>query len=235
MMAKLPLIIIPGWSGGSLLWQHQIKYLCDVCDEPQVHIANGSNIFDMADALLARLPKTFHLVGHSLGGWLSQKIAARSPERVASMTLVASWSGISSAEQVNFYRYMLKCIEDNKREQLIDEVLPSLVDPLRQDDAKLLEDIRKGMLQISDDILLRQTQTEIEGESTTDCLHRISTPTLIIAAREDPFFDISVQKGLQNKIKSSKLAIIDNCGHMPSIERPQTLTSLIRLWVSLHA
>ncbi|HEY0787063.1 MAG TPA: alpha/beta fold hydrolase, partial [Thermoanaerobaculia bacterium] len=99
-----PVVLLHGLSGSTRWWDRTFEALARAHAVAAVELIGfGSNRslplpFDESVALLARWLGTaygepVHLVGHSMGGQLAIEAAARAPDRVASLTLVAS-SGI---------------------------------------------------------------------------------------------------------------------------------------------
>jgi pimeloyl-ACP methyl ester carboxylesterase len=56
----------------------------------------------------------------------------------------------------------------------------------------------------------------------------ISIPTLIIWGQNDKIVPVAHAYKFQRDIKGSQLVILDTCGHVPMIERPDTTAALIR-------
>ena len=60
-------------------------------------------------------------------------------------------------------------------------------------------------------------------------LHRLKTlPTLVVWGKEDAIVPLSAGQAYQENIKGSKLAVIDNCGHHPEIEKTEEFLGLVK-------
>lgn len=231
MTDKQKLIILPGWSGNEMLWEHQLTNLKDICDPKVLVITNQNTVEKMAEEVVKRTPEKFILAGHSLGGWVAQSIASKYPERIRRLILMATWTGASSSDFIDFLKQSLKRIENNEREALLDEIRPNLIYQARTNKKELFALIKSAQSQFPTEGLINQTLAEINSPDTASLLHKINCPTLIIHGREDSFFSLEEQELMRDKIPQAKLTIIEECGHMLSIERPQAVTDLIRLWV----
>ncbi|WP_373019201.1 alpha/beta fold hydrolase [Thiomicrorhabdus sp.] len=95
------LTFIHGWGAQNSVWREWIKeyfaadYSVTLIELPgfgdSPEIKKPENIQQAwLDALIAALPEPTHLVGWSLGGLLSQQIAIRNPEKILSLTCLAS-------------------------------------------------------------------------------------------------------------------------------------------------
>ncbi|MEE2746082.1 MAG: alpha/beta hydrolase [Pseudomonadota bacterium] len=173
------------------------------------------NISDMAyfylDAIEALEIDTFHIAGHSMGGWLAAEIGIRNSQRIKSLTLVSaagiwvngtpigdlfSWSPEETAHQLF------------AQQSFIDEMLS------RQPDEEEI------------DLILRNRQMaarlcwapRLHNPDLRKWLHRLKIPTLIIWGDSDGIFPEVYAHTYHELIRNSELQIYKNCGHVPMIE-----------------
>jgi pimeloyl-ACP methyl ester carboxylesterase len=59
-----------------------------------------------------------------------------------------------------------------------------------------------------------------ERPDYTDMLGTITVPTVVIVGSDDEFTPIADAEYLHTRIPGSTLAIIEDAGHMPNLERP---------------
>lgn len=230
-MPKQKLIILPGWGGNEDLWQHQCRHLADIAESKVIVITDQDTIDQMAHAVLAQMPDQAVLVGHSLGGWLAQHIAIKAPERVSKLILLATWTGASPPALISTFKSFLKRIENGEKDQLLEEIRPTIVHPERIQDQELMQIIKESQKKFPQEGLIYQTKVEINGGDTTFLLPLIQASTLVIHARQDPFFSLEEHEKIAKTIPHAKLTIIENCGHMPQVEKPEAVTALMRLWI----
>ena len=56
-------------------------------------------------------------------------------------------------------------------------------------------------------------------------------PTLIIVGRQDELTPLDLAAEAAEGIPNARLAIIEECGHLSTLERPQAVTALMRDWL----
>ena len=231
-MEKLPLIILPGWSGNDALWQHQIKHLKMVC-APQVIVIDNAvgTIENMAKAVISQAPSCFALAGHSLGGWLAQHIALKVPHRVKRMILMGTWTGALTPELEELIKENLRRINAGEAIALMDELRPYNFAPCRANDKKLFTLMKSSQDAFPISGLVNQLQVVMHGGDTLPHLDKIQCPTLVIQGAEDSFFRLEDTETWVSKLPQGTLTVIEDCGHMLSIEQPQAVTALLRLWM----
>jgi pimeloyl-ACP methyl ester carboxylesterase len=60
-------------------------------------------------------------------------------------------------------------------------------------------------------------------------LHRLSAPVLLVWGREDRLIPVGYVEDWQNELADSRAVILDDCGHVPQVERPtETLAAVQR-------
>lgn len=230
---KQKLIILPGWSGTEKLWQHQCRHLADIVDVQVVVVTDQNDVEKMAQKVLEQAPERFILCGHSLGGWVAQHIAIKEPKRVSKLILLGSWRGECSQEGLSFYKKTLQSLLEGQTEKLLAEGRAWCVYPERRHDKEFMEFFKKSQEEFPVQGLINQTEAEIHSRPTTEWLHQIHAPTLLIYGRQDAVFSLQEQEEMAAAIPHAKLAIVEECGHMLSIECPQATTALMRLWIQL--
>ncbi len=88
-----------------------------------------------------------------------------------------------------------------------------------------------------EDFLRMDQRTSLESiisalhPSITTALQAITTPTLLVAARQDMIMPTSGVPVVKDLIPNSRLHWIEHCGHVPMIEKPEEYHPLIRAFL----
>ena len=56
-------------------------------------------------------------------------------------------------------------------------------------------------------------------------------PTLIACGRDDALTPVELHEEMAATIPGARLATIEECGHLSTLEQPQALTALLRQWL----
>jgi pimeloyl-ACP methyl ester carboxylesterase len=152
-----------------------------------------------------------HLIGHSMGAFISAQIAAASPELVDRLVLVSA-AGIPTG------RSLADCIRrvpggwrhrapGTWRLVLIDALLtrPSVV--MRTARALLTQDLR-----------------------TT--LAEIRAPTLVVWGADDPMMPVECAAAFRNGIPGARALLLPRAGHLPMISRPEEFNRALRSFLA---
>jgi pimeloyl-ACP methyl ester carboxylesterase len=184
----------------------------------------------MAERILSDAPEKFALVGHSLGGWIAQEIAATAPDRVEKLILVATWARYNE-RLVEAIRYFQTQLSEPTLESYLRDNLYFCLHPDRMKDSAFTEAIVAMELEFSREIYRSQSRVMVAENESLSLLNSIACPTLVIHGRQDLIFTLEESRAIVDRVPNARLTIIEDCGHMIPMERPRALTALCRLWI----
>ena len=159
---------------------------------------------------------TATLVGNSLGGWIAADFAARYPGKVDRLVLVGAAGLAPQANEqlrvdlnpasLDGMRHVLEYIVYNQQ-FVTDQVARQAYERrLRSGDGYTIQRILAGLL----------TTNQWEDPR----LASIQAPTLVVWGRDDKLVPLSLGERYQKGIAGAKLTVLEQCGHIPQIEKP---------------
>ncbi|QRM27330.1 3-oxoadipate enol-lactonase [Microvirga sp. VF16] len=186
------------------------------------------SIDEHADDLLGLLDhleiERFSLVGLSVGGLISQRLATRCPERVQTITLCCTAAKIGTPE---LWVERISGVENGGIEPLADNVLQRWFTPLfRKTHADEVAGWRNMLVRTPAHGYAGTCAAIRDADLRTDAA-RISVPTLCVAGDQDGSTPAEVVKGTADLIPGARFALIDGAGHIPCVEKPAVLSQLI--------
>jgi pimeloyl-ACP methyl ester carboxylesterase len=63
-----------------------------------------------------------------------------------------------------------------------------------------------------------------------DDLARVRVPTLVMCGRDDPVTPVRDHEAMAAKIPGARLEVIENCGHLATIEQPESVDRVLIDW-----
>jgi pyruvate dehydrogenase E2 component (dihydrolipoamide acetyltransferase) len=186
---------------------------------------DGAGFAAVIDRALAALGiDRFHLVGHSMGGGIALHFAAWQPERVASLTLIAS---ACLGEEINaaFIDGFVKM----ERRREAQEVLRLLVHDPDLVSRAMVEDVLRykrldGVATALTAIAAEWFPGGVQREDLIALAASLSMPVQIIWGREDRIIPVSHAEALTGKVP---VHVLDNAGHLPHMEKSAEVNRLI--------
>ena len=214
-----PVVLVHGLSGSTRWWARNVP---DLAKHYRVYIVNlpGFGTFNrrgqrfvLTEAtswLLAWMEavglERAHLVGHSMGGYLSLKLAARRPEAVRRLVLVDP-AGVPS------HRTMLGH-------------LGPLLLAARYARPTFLPVLVRDALYAGPFTLLR-TARDLLAEDVRGDLRRVGVPTLLVWGDRDPLIPPSIGDVMRAEIPDSRLLVIEGAGHNPMFDQPEDFNATL--------
>jgi pimeloyl-ACP methyl ester carboxylesterase len=110
-------------------------------------------------------------------------------------------------------------------------MLPLLVHPARAKDEPLIRVIREMAERIGVEGYLRQQNAIISRPDFRPDLGRIECPTLVMCGRQDVLTPLERHEEIAQLIPTARLVIIEQCGHLSTLERPYEVNVALRDWL----
>jgi pimeloyl-ACP methyl ester carboxylesterase len=230
-MEKQNLVLVPGLLCDDALWEHQSRYLSETADIKIADVTRSETIFGMAEAVLAKAPEKFALAGLSMGGYVSLEIMRRAPERVTKLALLDTSARSDTEEQSRRRHHFIQLTREGGFDEVISTLLSLFVHPDRMQDEQLCNNIKEMNRRVGPEIFMRHQAAIMGRPDSRNDLSKIKCPTLILCGRQDALTPLEVHEEMSSTIPKARLAIIEDCGHMTTMERPHAVTALLRDWL----
>ncbi len=190
----------------------------------------------LADFLDEREIAAAHLVGHSIGGMIAQEFAATFPERVGSMTLVATspaFGRLDGEFQKRFLAERLGPLDAGRgMAELAPEIVASLVgeDP----DPQGVELAIACMRRVPEDTY-RAAMTCLTGFDRRAALSGYRMPVLLVAGERDRNAPPPMMRRMAERIPEARFIEIAGAGHLLPLERPDEFNRVLETFLQHHS
>jgi abhydrolase domain-containing protein 6 len=246
-----PLVLVHGFGGDKDNWAMIAPHLVDRYHliVPDL-VGFGDNIRDhdapydiksQTDRLIAFLDALgidrCHLVGNSMGGWIALQAALDHPGRLTTLTLMNN-AGIAGKEESDLQKLprdgmsplVPNSVQDLKNLMAFITHKPRYV-PSRFMDV-VFEDrsVHNELL----DKIFWTIADEVDQRPLNARLSEVGVPTLIIWGRHDRLIDVSCVAELEAGIPVNEVAIFEDVGHVPMLEKPALTASVMRRFLAKH-
>jgi pimeloyl-ACP methyl ester carboxylesterase len=226
------LLLLPGLLEDADAFEHQVKDLAGTARVAVADLTRSDTIAGLAEDALAQAgSETFSLAGHSMGGYVALEIMRRAPKRVERLALLNTHARPDSPESKE-NRRRLMALAERDFPAVSAELLPKIVAPRHLGEIGISGKVAGMALATGKDAFLRQERAIIGRIDSRPHLPAIRCPTLVVAAREDGIMPVAILEELADGIPGARLEIIEDCGHMATLEQPAQVTGLLRGWLS---
>ena len=110
--------------------------------------------------------------------------------------------------------------------------LPRVVHASRLDDAVLVDLFLAMARDVGIDGFVRQQHAAIGRPDSRATLATIQCPTVVVCGREDEITPLALSEEMAAAIPDARLVVVDRCGHMSTLERPQEVTQALTEWLT---
>lgn len=223
-----PLLFLHGFTFDHRMWQGQLDFFSQYyrvlvldsrghgqSDAPETGYSRGHRVEDTKHLLDELKIDKVHLIGLSMGGTTAIGFALKYPERLKSMVLVSTGAaGHSPGKKIQILDEIAKTkgIEAAK-EKWLEWILVWF----NKRDPEIGRLIKKMVNEHSGAIWVDPMRGKYQRTIDVENVHKISTPTLIVAGQLDRLF-VELSEKLHQEIKNSQLILLENAGHMLNLE-----------------
>lgn len=226
-MAAENLVLLPGMMCDARMWRAQI----DALGIPAaVFVSTGfDNFTDAAADILKKAPQRFALGGLSMGGILAFEIWRQAPQRVTHLALIDTNPFADSAERQSMRLEQIEqVLAGGLRELAVDSLKPMYLAESNRDDEALLNVILDMATDLGPEVFRRQSLALKNRADSVGSLSEIDCPVLIMCGAEDTLCPVQFHEYMATRIRNAALVVIDDCGHLASMEKPEVVTSELR-------
>ena len=223
-MNKPTLVLIPGLLSDRSVWKQQIKALQRHATIIIPDINQFNNADDLIEHIIAISPPQFYLAGHSMGGWLAIELMRKYSARVRKLCILATSASLDSAKKMQLRKQCINSISTVPTDELVN-FLAGLY-AYKPEIKQTITDMFKRNI----DALGPQQQAMIQRRCCKDILATINVSTIVLVGEEDKEFFKST-KYIADHIPNASFVIVNDCGHMLLLEKPEDCTAIILDWL----
>lgn len=232
-MKKTALVLVPGLLCDAQLWQAQVEALADIADIWIADHTRSDTMAGVARDVLADAPFTsFALAGLSMGGYIAFEIMRQAPKRVVRLALLDTAASGELPEQTRRRTELMTLAGRGEFAQVSEILLPLLIHPSRLAERALTDVVRSMAKNTGKDAFVRQQKAIMSRPESLSSLAAIECPTLALCGRQDGLTPLARHEEIAAAIAGARLEVIEQCGHLSTLEKPAEVNASLRRWLS---
>lgn len=236
-MTKPTLFLLPGLLCDEANWAGQCAGLAGLADCQVPLYRSLDSLGAMAEHVLSLAPPgRFSVAGHSMGGRVALEVLRRAPERVERLALLDTGcqplAPGDAGEQERAGRHQLLALARGGGMRAMGvQWARGMVHPSR---------IGTPVFEAILDMIERNTPDHFAGQinalltrlDASALLPHIRCPVLLLCGSNDSWSPPARHEEMQRAIPGSRLEIIEQSGHMTTLEQPQAVTDALAAWLA---
>ena len=219
------------------VWAPQVQALSGLlpCVVPRYELLDS--LTAMAERVLATAPtERFSVAGHSMGGRVALELVRLAPERVTRLALLDTGTHpLLSGEVGERERAGRLALLAQARRQGMRNMgslwARGMVHP-DQRSSPVFESILDMLERSSPAQFEAQINALLTRPDAAPLLPTISCPTLVLCGREDSWSPPEQHAAMHAAIPGSDLVIIEQCGHMCTLEQSPAVNEALMAWLA---
>jgi pimeloyl-ACP methyl ester carboxylesterase len=232
-MPNQPLVLVPGLLCDEDLWRDQLPALAPHADvaitmEQTRHATVGA----IAAAVIAAAPARFALAGLSMGGMIALEIMRQAPERVTRLALLDTSARGNSEEEIAIRAGRIALVRAGHVDVMLGLQMSRFMPLNRLGDAVLVDRALKMMRRVGAATYIRQEQAVMTRIDSRPSLAAIGCPTLVLCGRQDAATPLVLSEEIAAAIASARLEVVEDCGHLSTMERPDEVNRALLAWLT---
>ena len=226
-MAAKNVVLLPGMMCDARMWQAQTDKLGATA---AVFVSTDfDNFTDAAIDILNKAPERFALAGLSMGGILALEIWRQAPQRITHLALIDTNPFADSPERQSIrLEQVAQVLAGGLRELAVDSLKPMYLAESNRNDEELLNLILDMATDLGPDVFRLQSLALRNRADSVASLSDIDCPVSIMCGAEDTLCPVEYHEYMATRIKDAALVVIDDCGHLASMEKPEVVTRELR-------
>lgn len=166
--------------------------------------------------------------GESLGGWTAARLAIDHPDKVERVVLNTMGGTMANpAVMERIYALSMEAAKDPSWERVRARLEWLMADPsmVSDDLIRTRQAIfqQPGWLRACEaNMALQNPEIRRRNMISDDDLRSLSVPALVLWTTKDPSGPVDEAERIAGLVPNAQLAVMDNCGHWPQFEDPET-------------
>lgn len=232
MASSLPLVLVPGRLCSARLYAPQIEALWPYGQVAVADHRRDSDMAAIAARILADAPPRIALAGLSMGGYIAFAMMRMAPERIAKLALLDTSARPDMPEQKEGREKFIAMAEAGKLDEVVETLIPRFLHPAHAKDARLTDIVRAMAKDTGPEAFVRQTRAIMSRADSRLLLTSIRCPTLVLVGDSDVLTPPDLAREIAGGISGAKLAVIPDCGHLSTIEKPLAVNAALAEWLA---
>ena len=229
------LCLLPGLLCDATVWAPQLSAFGGA-DDIYVPDFRGLDSFGlMAERVLLQTSGPLALAGHSMGARVAMEVWRRAPERVARLALLSTGAHGVRPGEAGPRMELVRLAQAEGMEPVARAWLPPMLHPDRRDDVALVEPLVRMIRRATPEMFEGQQQAGLTRRDMTAELAAVRVPSLVLCGRQDQWSPVAQHEALAAAIPGARLVIVEDCGHMATVERPQAVNLALAGWLAAPA
>lgn len=220
-------VFIPGLLCTADLFREQVGALRPAWEPVVAETLGLDSIAGMADAALARVNGPVVPIGLSMGGYVAMEMARLAPERLRGLVLLNTACRVDDEERKRQRLAAIEMARSDRFRGVTRHLLATFLAPAALADEGLVQRVLAMAAEVGRDNFVNQQRAIMQRRDQRDTLAGLDVPALVACGDKDTLTPPDVSREMHRLIPDSRLVILEEVGHLSTMEAPHKVSEAI--------
>ena len=220
-------IFIPGLILTADLFAPQLAGLRTPLPPRVANTLAHDSLTDMAEEALALVDGPVLPMGLSMGGYVAMEMARLAPERLVGIALLNTAHKADDAARRAQRMATIKMAQSDRFRGVTRHLLKSFLSPAALGDESIVARVVAMAATVGRENFVLQQHAILGRRDQTDTLRSLQVPGLVLCGSLDTLTPPARSHEMAALLPDSRLLILDQIGHLSSLEAPQAVTDAL--------
>ena len=226
-----PIVLLPGMMCDARVFAPQIAALSGETTVVLAPITQGERIEEIASGLLDQLPKRFALAGQGMGGVVALELLRRAPDRVSRIALMATQVMPELPAIAADREPQIVAAQSGRLSEVMQTRLASgFLAPGPRRNAVTAQAMEMAE-SLGAEVFVHQSRALQRRRDQQPTLSKCKVPALVLCGEHDAVCPVKRHEFMAELIPYAQLKVLEDAGHLPSLEQPEATTAALRDWM----
>jgi pimeloyl-ACP methyl ester carboxylesterase len=167
-----------------------------------------------------------------MGGMLALEVMRQAPGRVSALALLGSSARPDTAELLQLRREAIVLFEQGRMLEVLRANVVFAFDPLNAQQPALVRSYLDMIVRAGANQLIAQNHAVMARPDSRPLLPTLNCPVLVACGATDLLTPPECSREMAELIPGARFELIDECGHMLTLEQPARVNALLIDWFS---
>jgi pimeloyl-ACP methyl ester carboxylesterase len=182
-----------------------------------------SQMVALSEDRLAYFPQKVHLVGYSMGGYIAALVALANPDKIASLTLIASTATALADEELEQRKLVLKTIKNKQYRGMTQSRVEFMLHSNSRSNKEIVALIKEMADDLGPSVLGAQTEATANRQDLINKLSKQQFNTYFLVGEQDNIATVTEITEIAARAARFQKEVFTNAGHMLPLEQTDAL------------
>lgn len=228
-----PLVLLPGMMCDARLFLPQIATFSPSRSITVMPLHGHETMKALAHQILAEAPPHFALAGLSMGGIVAMEVVRQAPARVRRLALLDTNPMADAPDKAVIREAQVNRVNNGElRSVMRDEMKPNYLAP-GPEQQRILNLCMEMAEALGPKVFEQQSVALQNRPDQSKTLKSVTVPTLLLCGESDQLCPVSHHEMMRDLIPESRLCVIPDAAHLPTLEQPKLTNKILDEWLKL--